>query len=91
MTKPIKQQPYEKRIHAKFYATESGNEPVKESLLELGQAHGYEKRIQNAVFRLWLFNDIGSFLSEENPEDSKVRFGFGLGSNEEMGSHTKRF
>jgi phage-related protein len=28
---------YEKRIHAKFYATESGNEPVKESLLELGR------------------------------------------------------
>ncbi len=37
MAKPIKQQPYEKRIHAKFYATESGNEPVKESLLELGR------------------------------------------------------
>ena len=37
MTKPIKEQPYEKRIHAKFYVTESGNEPVKESLLELGR------------------------------------------------------
>jgi phage-related protein len=37
VAKPIKQQPYEKRIHAKFYATESGNEPVKESLLELGR------------------------------------------------------
>lgn len=37
MSKPIKEQPYEKRIHAKFYATESGNEPVKESLLELGR------------------------------------------------------
>lgn len=27
----------EKRIHAKFYASESGNEPVKELLLELGR------------------------------------------------------
>lgn len=26
-----------KRIHARFYATESGNEPVKETLLELGR------------------------------------------------------
>lgn len=26
-----------KRIHAKFYSSESGNEPVKESLLELGR------------------------------------------------------
>lgn len=26
-----------KRIHAAFYATESGNEPVKEALLELGR------------------------------------------------------
>lgn len=37
MAKPIKEQPYEKRIHARFYATESGHEPVKESLLELGR------------------------------------------------------
>ncbi len=28
---------HEKRIHAKFYASESGNEPVKELLLELGK------------------------------------------------------
>lgn len=27
----------EKRVHARFYATESGNEPVRESLLELGR------------------------------------------------------
>lgn len=27
----------EKRIHARFYATDSGNEPVRESLLELGR------------------------------------------------------
>ncbi len=27
----------EKRIHARFYATESGNEPVREFLLELGR------------------------------------------------------
>ena len=30
-------QAYEKRIHAIFYATESGNEPVKEALLEYGR------------------------------------------------------
>ena len=27
----------EKRIHARFYASDSGNEPVKEALLELGR------------------------------------------------------
>lgn len=27
----------QKRIHARFYASESGNEPVKEALLELGR------------------------------------------------------
>lgn len=29
--------PSKKRIHANFYASESGNEPVKEALLELGR------------------------------------------------------
>lgn len=33
---PIDKQ-HEKRIHAKFYSSESGNEPVKELLLELGR------------------------------------------------------
>ncbi len=36
MTKPINKQ-HEKRIHAKFYASDSGNEPVKEQLLKLGR------------------------------------------------------
>jgi phage-related protein len=35
--KPIKDSTPVKRIHAVFYATESGNEPVKEALLELGR------------------------------------------------------
>lgn len=40
MKKPTSKQidkQHEKRIHAKFYASESGNEPVKELLLELGR------------------------------------------------------
>ena len=37
MTKPINNQQQEKRIHAKFYASDSGNEPVKEQLLKLGR------------------------------------------------------
>ncbi len=37
MKKPIGKTALEKRIHAKFYASESGNEPVKEALLELGR------------------------------------------------------
>lgn len=35
--KPIKDSTPVKRIHAVFYATESGNEPAKEALLELGR------------------------------------------------------
>lgn len=37
MKKPIKDSTPVKRIHAVFYATESGNEPVREALLELGR------------------------------------------------------
>ena len=37
MKKPIKAPAPLKRIHAVFYASESGNEPVKEALLELGR------------------------------------------------------
>jgi phage-related protein len=33
----IKPTPPQKRIHARFYASDSGNEPVKEALLELGR------------------------------------------------------
>ena len=36
VNKPINKQ-HDKRVHAKFYASESGNEPVKECLLELGR------------------------------------------------------
>jgi hypothetical protein len=35
--KPIKESAPTKRIHAMFYASDSGNEPVKEALLELGR------------------------------------------------------
>ena len=35
--KPIKESAPTKRIHAIFYASDSGNEPVKEALLELGR------------------------------------------------------
>jgi len=35
--KPISSKHPEKRIHAKFYASESGNEPVREALIELGR------------------------------------------------------
>lgn len=34
---PINTPAPQKRIHARFYATDSGNEPVKEALLELGR------------------------------------------------------
>lgn len=34
---PIDTKQPQKRIHARFYASESGNEPVKEALLELGR------------------------------------------------------
>lgn len=37
MSKPTNNQQHEKRINAKFYASDSGNEPVKELLLELGR------------------------------------------------------
>lgn len=37
MNMPIKPIPQQKRIHARFYASDSGNEPVKEALLELGR------------------------------------------------------
>ena len=37
VSKPTSKQQYEKRIKAKFYASDSGNEPVKELLLELGR------------------------------------------------------
>lgn len=37
MGKPIKKTVPAKRIHAKFYASDSGNEPVKEALLEMGR------------------------------------------------------
>lgn len=33
----IKSKQPQKRIHARFYASESGNEPVKEALIELGR------------------------------------------------------
>ncbi len=35
--KPIKESAPTKRIHAIFYASDSGNEPVKEALLDLGR------------------------------------------------------
>ncbi len=35
--KPISKSELQKRIHAIFYASNSGNEPVKEALLELGR------------------------------------------------------
>jgi hypothetical protein len=37
VSKPINKQQQEKRIHAKFYASDSGNEPAKEQLLKLGR------------------------------------------------------
>ena len=37
MSMTIKQTSPQKRIHARFYASDSGNEPVKEALLELGR------------------------------------------------------
>ena len=37
MDMPIKTVTPQKRIHARFYSSESGNEPVKEALIELGR------------------------------------------------------
>lgn len=37
VSKPIKLSAPSKRIHAVFYASDSGNEPVKEAILELGR------------------------------------------------------
>ncbi len=37
MNMSIKPTAPQKRIHARFYASDSGNEPVKEALLELGR------------------------------------------------------
>ena len=37
MNKPTRPLDTKKRIHGRFYATESGNEPVREALMELGR------------------------------------------------------
>ena len=51
MNMPIKPPP-QKRIHARFYASESGNEPVKEALLELGRP---TKTVEDIEFRTLFF------------------------------------